>query len=548
MISYKKIASLFVLSFAIFSPITSFALSAKDSVVSSIDSLNTSIIGTIADREKTLANSAADLGNKYDTAIRALGFTSDEIEALTSIKKLNVPSFRQEVAQAYGTLKISMFQDIKKTQASLSALRDEVSLKYTDLSPAQKQIYDDKIASFQKEFTSFSGASILGQANFNTTLSLRIAPSVDLVSKMMRENSDYIRFIRDIRTEYAKIQTKKAYVLARKDVFDRDILPKIQGGFVVFTANKKIFTDAIRNDLVSGLEKALLQPRLKSREKELRAYVDSQMTKWNESINKSFSQDNDLVYVSRDVANMLATDKNLTARMYDDAGNIRDIDRSGSLLSDMMTFDASIQSASLDGLIATYSTGNVLSSLLDGLNTSYRTNLLLYRNDLTKLLQDTLNTVSLEEKTHTQTLGLIDQEERILRQNLESVTSVEFANSLVQDFIKKINVLAQVDALNDNSRKIRALTYKYSRVVTQRNIEDASLSFYYAKRPTLDASLTRIFSSLEGQGKDVAIKRLTSVLTRIDTLFATKNFSPKNKYTLLVVQSNILKYLEDANK
>ncbi len=105
---------------------------------------------------------------------------------------------------------------------------------------------------------------------------------------MMSDNGKYILFIRDIRSGYARIDEKRATLLSQKAILEKDILPKIQGGFVVFTANKKIFTDAIRADLISGLEKAMVQERLKKQETELRAYVEDIMSKWNEYLRKNF--------------------------------------------------------------------------------------------------------------------------------------------------------------------------------------------------------------------------------------------------------------------
>ncbi len=180
-----------------------FALTNKESTLSSIDALNTSITSSITLREKTLSDNAANLGNNYDTTIKSLGFQSDEVEALTSIKSLGVPSFRTDIAQAYQSLKLSMFQDIKTTQSSLNSLRDEISLGYTDLSVAQKQSYNAKIADIQTKYTSFLSGSTSSIDSFTKTFSGRIATDSILVKKMMAENSSYISYIRNIRTGYS---------------------------------------------------------------------------------------------------------------------------------------------------------------------------------------------------------------------------------------------------------------------------------------------------------------------------------------------------------
>lgn len=51
---------------------TSFALTNKESVISSIDTLNTSIATSIAGKEKTLSDRANELGNRYDSTIKSL--------------------------------------------------------------------------------------------------------------------------------------------------------------------------------------------------------------------------------------------------------------------------------------------------------------------------------------------------------------------------------------------------------------------------------------------------------------------------------------------
>lgn len=267
---------------------SSYALTNKDSTLASIDTLNASIATSIALKEKSLSDRANELGNRYDTTVKSLGFQSDEVEALTSIKSLGVPSFRQDIAQAYLTLKQSMLQDIKTTQASLAGLRDEISLGYADLSSAQKQSYDTKIADAQKNYTAFLSGSTASIDAFTNTFSGRVLSDTALVTKMMRDNGKYVSFIRDIRSGYSRIDEKKANLLSRKDVFEQEVLPKIQGGFLIFTANKKIFTDAIRKDLTSGLEKATAQERIKKQETELRAYIEDIMNKWNEHLTKNF--------------------------------------------------------------------------------------------------------------------------------------------------------------------------------------------------------------------------------------------------------------------
>ena len=224
---------------------------------------------------------------------------------------------------------------------------------------------------------------------------------------------------------------------------------------------------------------------------------------------------------------------------------------SGStLIADMSKLDSNLWSTNsvLGGIIATYSSGNVLGSLSDKLLSSYKAQLVAYRSDLTTLLTTKLNTSLLEEKNHTQTLALLDQEEKILKQNLETTNSIDFTQQLVNDFINKITTLAQTDGGADTLQKAQMLSYRYKKVVVQKRIDDVSLSPYYSKRIALDTTLSNLFITLENKsGRDALVIKFPIILDKINTLLGTR-LSLKNRYTLLVVQSNILKYLEDATK
>lgn len=239
--------------------------------------------------------------------------------------------------------------------------------------------------------------------------------------------------------------------------------------------------------------------------------------------------------------------------MYDTAGNIRSLDMSGSsvLLGDITKIDSGMTNSTvvLDSLIARYSTGNTLASLNDKLTASYKTELASYRADFTKLLESKLNTALLEEKNHSQTLSLLDQEEKILKQNLETTTSADFAGQLVNSFINEITSLAQADGGADVVKKAQMLGYRYTRAVVQKKIDDASFTPYYAMRNSLDTTLSGLFASLENKsGKDMLLVKFPIISAKIDTLLAKNNLSAKKRYSLLVVQSNILKYLENATK
>ena len=154
----------------------------------------------------------------------------------------------------------------------------------------------------------------------------------------------------------------------------------------------------------------------------------------------------------------------------------------------------------------------------------------------------------LAEKNHSQTLVLLDQEEQILKQNLGTVMSADFTEQLINSFNTKILALAKTDGRSDTLKKGQMLMYRYNRIVTQKKIDSTTLIPYYGMRTSLDASLGNIFLSLENKvGKDVLLVKFPLISDKINTLLGT-NLSAKSRYTLLVVQSNILKYLEDATK
>lgn len=251
--------------------------------------------------------------------------------------------------------------------------------------------------------------------------------------------------------------------------------------------------------------------------------------------------------------NLLLLEKTLHQNIYDATGNIRSLEMSGStvLLDDISKMETKIVNfhSGLVSLIASYGTGNVLSSLNDNLIASYKTELVRYRADLTKFLEEKLNSLLLEEKNYLQTLSLLDQEERILKQSLEIAVSLDFMERLVNEFHTKITALAESNGQEGAMKKARMLTNRYLHTITQKKIGDAIFARYYGRRTALDASLTNIFDSLEKKHETNALlAKLSTVSKKIDVLLAEKNLSTKNRYTLLVVQSNIFKYLEDAAK
>lgn len=256
---------------------------------------------------------------------------------------------------------------------------------------------------------------------------------------------------------------------------------------------------------------------------------------------------------TKDLDNVITLEKTLHSRVYDSAGNIRSLDMSGNtlLLGDIAKADSGMANSAviLGSLIASYSTGNTLASLNDKLIASYSGELATYRADFTKLLNGKLNTALLEEKNHFQTLSLLDQEEKILKQNLETTASADFAGQLVNNFNTKIIALAKADGGADTMKKAQMLGYRYARTVVQKKIEDGSLIPYYSMRNSLDTTLTNLFVSLENKaGKDALLIKFPAVSAKVDAMLAKTNLFAKNRYTLLVVQSNILKYLEDATK
>lgn len=427
-----------------------------------------------------------------------------------------------------------------------------MALGHTDLSSAQKQSYDAKILDVQNKYSAFLSGSTTSIDVFTNTFSGQILPSTELIAKMMRDNGTYVAFIRDIRSGYGHIDEKKTSLLTKKDILEKEVLPRVQGGFLIFTTNKKNFTDAIRKDLTSGLEKAMAQDRIRKQETELRAYIEDIMSKWNEHLRKNFSQDDELIDTTKDLGNILTLEKTLHDRVYDTTGNIRSLDMSGSLLlADISKMDSSITNihTTLASLISTYNTGTTLSSLNDKLIASYIAELTSYRADFTKLLEGKLNNALLEEKNHTQALSLLDQEEQILKQNLSTANSADFTEQLVKDFSTKISTIAKADGLADTIKKAQMLGYRYNRSVVQKKIENETLVPYYGKRISLDTTLSNLFITLENRsGKDALLIKFPLVSEKINTLLQSPKLSGKNRYTLLVVQSNILKYLEDASK
>lgn len=260
-----------------------------------------------------------------------------------------------------------------------------------------------------------------------------------------------------------------------------------------------------------------------------------------------------MIAAIKDLENAITLEKTLHGNIYDISGNIRSLDISGSgtILQDIAKTDANLahNSVVIGSLISLYGSGNTLSLLNDRLTESYMTELTAYRADFTKLLEERLNTAILEERSHSQILALLSQEEEILKHDLETATTADFAGQLVTAFRTKITALAKADGGSDVMKKASMLEYRYIRAVTQKKIENEAFVPYYGLRTNLDAALSTIFTSLENKvGKDTLLVKFPIISGKIDTLLLGTNLSAKKRYSLLVVQSNILKYLEDATK
>lgn len=549
----KKILSVAIVAQFCFVSAAS-ALTNKEAFLSSLDTLSASVTTSIASQEKSLSDRASGLGSQYDSGILSLGYSLAEVDALTRIPRLSAPNFRQEVSAAYALQKKAIFDNIHTTQTNLSALRDEVSLGYTDLTAAQKQSYDAKLQTFQGQYNSFLTGSTASLDAFSTSFSGRLATVLSSISTMMSSNIDYIRFIASVRQEMASLDIAKANFLSGSTAFETNILPKLQGDISAFAADKKTFTTSIRSNLEDGLTKALQKDRLKAQETNLRAYLEDIMSKWNEYLATSFSQDSTILTQSLENKNLLTVDSALRAGVYDDNGNIRSLDMSGStvLITNIRKLSSDFSSAagSVTLLSTTYGSGNTLASVRSDLNAQYRKKLMEYQTLLGTYLTDRLNTALLSEQNHAKNLKLIDAAEALLQKNLESATSAEFAGTLVQAFRAKLDSIALSDGnALDTTAKIRVLKYRYDRIVTQKQIEQSPLMAYFPLRGALDTTFGSFLPTFAAKfSTDVARARLEIVSTKIDTLLASKTLATKQDYQLLVLRVNILKYLEENLK
>ncbi len=117
------------------------------------------------------------------------------MDAITNMKTFNIPSFRQEISTVYQDTKENVLKDIKVTQKDLFNLRDEINLGFTDLSSAQKQFYENKLNDVQKKYETFLTGSTSSIENFTNTFSGRLAPHLEMVAKIIKEQGPYITYI-----------------------------------------------------------------------------------------------------------------------------------------------------------------------------------------------------------------------------------------------------------------------------------------------------------------------------------------------------------------
>lgn len=113
----QRIATVVLIGIIVFQISIASALTNKEAFLASLETVRSSIAQSVTDREKLLSDRAAAFGAQYDAALKAQGYSLDEIEALTRIPKLNAPNFRRDVSEAYAARKAEIFSGVQSVSA-----------------------------------------------------------------------------------------------------------------------------------------------------------------------------------------------------------------------------------------------------------------------------------------------------------------------------------------------------------------------------------------------------------------------------------------------
>ncbi len=557
MIKIKNIISLLIWFVFIFQPIINvFAINSnKENLINDINKLNTTISTNVLEKETLLTNKAYELSTLYNKTINDLNINPDDVDILLKANIINVYNFRQEMADQFLKIKQSIFSDIKSGLNDLVSLKDEISLWYSEISAAQKIIFDNKIQEINKRYLAYLSGSTTSINDFYNSFSWKIQEVSLSVKKWVLDNAEYISFIHNIKSKYQQIENNLSSVNTLIWIIENDILQNLQNNIVFLKQNKLKYTTEIRENLLKWINQWIIKNNnLKKFEDALMIYLDNLMIEWQQYLDTNFLDDEELFLALMKAKNIINSEKELRLQIYDLAWNIRfsELNQTWSLLINIDTLwkDLENSNTALNKLVTLYWAWEIIlnrSSIMnDALFNASKEKYVLYQEKIISYIKSLLETDSLEKQILSKSLIVLDLEEKILKWSLDNSMKYTTLDLIINNFNSKIDNLIKNETNASVIKKAKILKYKYAELVINKRLEEdfAKNAFNnLQKKLTLDwnNALTKLKNKL---GNDLFFTKLENILKKIDKLLTKLNLSNKNRFKLLVIKSIVLKNLQ----
>ncbi len=557
MLKIKNIITLLILFTFIFqSNINVFALKSKENLINDINTLNTSISKNISEKETLLTQKAYELSALYDKTLTDLNINPDDVDILLKANKINVYNFRQEIADQFLKIKQWIFSDIKSWLNDLSLLKDEISIWYSEISPAQKIIFDNKIKDINNKYLIFLSGSTNTINNFYNSFSWKIQEVSLNVKKWISDNIDYISFIQNIKNKYQQIENNISSLNTLIWTIENEILLNLQNNVVLLKTNKIKYTTEIKENLVKWINQIISKnPNLKQFESKLMTYIDNLMIEWQQYLDANFLDDEELFLSLMKAKNIINSEKELRLKIYDSLWNIRfsELSQTGTLLNNVNTLwkDLENSNIALKKLVTIYWAWEIIANRSSILNTALlnasKEKYVSYQDKITNYIKSLIETESLEKKVLSQSLALLDLEEKILKWSLNDSMKYNAIDLLVNNFNLKIDNLIKKETNSIIIKKAKILKYKYAELVIRKKIEEDFNTLAFNNLQTkLNKNADNAFLKFRNKlGNDVFFNKLENALIKIDKLISKPNLSNKKQFTFLILKTIILKNLQD---
>jgi hypothetical protein len=548
----KRLLALSVLAITMSAPLTHAATN-KQIVLDELTGLTTNAQRSQSTQDALLSTKASEMIAAYEKAITSLSLNPDDIDTLIQSKRMSVSPFRSDLMQEYLRLKQDIFSDIRNVITAASDLRDSINFLSSDLTPAQKEMYETQILAFSGRYASFLTDSQAKIDTFVSTFSGRIAPIISQISSQASANSAYLTFIKQVKLSYATIESGFQRLSSAYTTLDEKVLTKLSNNVSSLMIQKAALLKQFRSNLEDGYNKALsLQPKLAEFNQTINTTIAALVNKWNDLMAVDFADDEALLLASLKAKNILTTLPALRAKIYDNSGAIRfsELSETGSLLSDIekLQKDVNDTNVALTNIIARYLSGAVLvdrsGEVLNKLNAAFLSELALAQKTLTTTINESLTQKTLQEKNLSQakTLSaLYGQQLNLIDIGTGAIEAMESALATY-----KFNMKSVLETTSDATilKNYRLTLLGFKKLIVDQKI----LMIKIKNKIKLENSVRVLaYNGLISLKKNIADltalqNRLDFIVDGLDARITNPKLSEKYRAAYLWIESAILDY------